>query len=133
MLVHDWFLVHRDDGFRSRWAIAKLYLPPGKDLFALRKAHRLTYRSQNETKWHRQLTTAQNIRIKLGGSRSLFEPFPCKPKYMHNSTYLRLWAKSEGLARASVQTMARRLGILLKIAPSHHGIWERAPANLIAD
>ena len=28
MLVHDRFLVHRDDGFRSRWAVAQCTMRP---------------------------------------------------------------------------------------------------------
>jgi hypothetical protein len=31
-----------------------------------------------------------NIRLRLGGSPNLFDPFPDKPKGLHKSTYKRL-------------------------------------------
>jgi hypothetical protein len=34
---------------------------------------------------------ARKIQIRLGGSPSLFDPFPAKPKGMWTSTYQRLW------------------------------------------
>ena len=43
----------------------------------------------------RGVSQAQKIRMRLGGSVSLFEPFPEKPIRMHWRTYLRLRARAE--------------------------------------
>jgi hypothetical protein len=43
----------------------------------------------------RGVSQAQKIRMRLGGSVSLFEPFPEKPKGMHWLTYLRLRTRAE--------------------------------------
>jgi hypothetical protein len=48
----------------------------------------------------RGATQAQKIRIKLGGSGSLAEPFPEKPKGMHWLTYLRLRARAHAATDA---------------------------------
>ena len=50
----------------------------------------LRYRSQNEDWGYRALTKAQAIRARLGGSESLYEPFPVRPKGMHRRTYRKL-------------------------------------------
>jgi hypothetical protein len=39
---------------------------------------------------HRGIGQAQKIRMRLGGSANLCEPFPDKPKRMHWQTYDRL-------------------------------------------
>ena len=62
----------------------------GSDLAGL--AHNdLTYQSRRDNKMYRALHRAQKIREQLGGSASMMEPFPEKPKGMHWSTYERLW------------------------------------------
>jgi hypothetical protein len=38
----------------------------------------------------RQLQRARSIRVKLGGSGSLYDPFPPKPKWMRETTYFYL-------------------------------------------
>jgi hypothetical protein len=48
------------------------------------------YESQREDCGTRLVTKAQKIRRRLGGSASLMEPFPDKPKGMHWQTYERL-------------------------------------------
>jgi hypothetical protein len=40
------------------------------------------------------------IRIQLGGSGILADPFPAKPKGMHRRTYQRLFGKSMALEQA---------------------------------
>jgi hypothetical protein len=62
--------------------------------FHCRKCSQLNYRSQHENHFDRQLSKAQNIRLKLGGSASLVSPFPDKPKGMHWQTYWQLQNKT---------------------------------------
>ena len=103
--VRWWFLCPVN-GARA----SKLHLPSGGHMFASRKAFDLAYRSQNETPNDRQLSKAQEIRRRFGGSGSLIDPFPDKPKGMHWVTYWRLREKSEGAANVVLTEMAQRLG-----------------------
>jgi hypothetical protein len=64
-------------------------------IFACRRCYGLAYESQQETPMQRGVFKAQKIRMRLGGSVNLFEPFPEKPKRMHWCTYLRLRARAE--------------------------------------
>src|SRR5271165_2605973 len=59
-------------------------------IFACRHCHQLVYQSQREQWQDRALRRAQAIRMKLGGSGSMAEDFPEKPKKMHWRTYERL-------------------------------------------
>jgi hypothetical protein len=68
--------------------VTKLY-GAGK-LFGCRHCHGLAYASQQESSNQRDLYRAQKIRTRLGGSVSMFEDFPDKPKGMHWRTYDRL-------------------------------------------
>jgi hypothetical protein len=63
--------------------------------FRCRKCQRLVYESQYEAPWQRLLTRAQTVRQKLGGSGSMDDPFPPKPKGMHWKTYWRLEAEDQ--------------------------------------
>ena len=72
--------------------VAILY---GGDIFACRHCYRLAYDSQKEEPHERALRCTQAIREKLGGSGSLAEDSPTKPKGMHWSTYNRLCAEAE--------------------------------------
>ena len=69
--------------------VAILY-GPGKYFFC-RHCYDLSYESQRENKIYRALHRAQNIRERLGGSRSMIEPFPERPKGMPHDTYMRLF------------------------------------------
>jgi hypothetical protein len=60
------------------------------ELFACRHCYGLVYASQQEALRQRRIGKAQKIRMKLGGSPSLFDGFPPKPKGMHWKTYFRL-------------------------------------------
>jgi len=79
--------------------VAVLY--GGGRLFNCRHCYGLAYASQRQTPRHRGWEQAQKIRMKLGGSANLLEPFPERPKRMHRHTYLRLRAKAEGVENHS--------------------------------
>jgi hypothetical protein len=59
-------------------------------LFACRRCYRLAYTSQQESLHQRGLWKSQKIRMRLGGSPSMLDEFPDKPKGMHWRTYERL-------------------------------------------
>jgi len=67
--------------------VAILY---GGSVFACRHCYQLAYDSQHETPHGRALLKTQAIRVKLGGSPGLADPFPDKPKGMHWRTYYRM-------------------------------------------
>ena len=75
-----WFVCPRSCGRR----VAILY---GDGSLACRHCNQLAYQSQHESPRYRSLHRARAIRRKLGGSISLAEPFPPKPKWMHRLTY----------------------------------------------
>ena len=88
--VRPWFVCPGViNGVRCGRRAAILY-GPGK-YFLCRHCYDLRYKSQRENKIYRALHRAQNIRERLGGSRSMMEPFPERPKGMHHDTYFRLW------------------------------------------
>lgn len=62
---------------------------PGGSPFACRECKRLAYPSQRVDPRHRPTRMAQHIRMHLGGSANLAQPFPDKPKGMHWTTYER--------------------------------------------
>jgi hypothetical protein len=82
-----WFVCPRGCGHR----VAILYYG---DSPACRHCYRLAYESQQDSAKYRALHRAQAIRMQLGGSASLMDPFPAKPKRMHWSTYRQLYAKA---------------------------------------
>jgi hypothetical protein len=69
--------------------VAKIYLG-GSPIFACRHCHRLAYASQSKSAFFRDIAKAMNIRMRLGGSPNLFDPFPQRPKGLHRRTYQRL-------------------------------------------
>jgi len=58
--------------------------------FLCRHCYGLSYGSQSESKPERLTRKARNIRKRCGGSDSMFDPFPGKPKGMHWRTYWHL-------------------------------------------
>jgi hypothetical protein len=83
-----WFVC---PGVACRRRVAVLY-GPGK-YFLCRPCYDLRYESQREDKKDRALRRAQKIRMRLGGSANMMEPFPERPKGMHHDTYMRLFWK----------------------------------------
>jgi alpha-amylase/alpha-mannosidase (GH57 family) len=83
----------------------------GGAYFRCRRCHGLRYESQYEPAWLSGTSRAQKIRERYGGSGSLDEPFPEKPKGMHGRTYKRLIAEDERLTSVWMRNMSQRLGI----------------------
>jgi len=75
--------------------VQKLYLPPQGQYYGCRHCYQLGYDSRNQDAKLRALSKAQNIRLRLGGSASLYEPFPGKPPRMWWRTYRKLREQSE--------------------------------------
>lgn len=85
--------------------------------FRCRKCSQLTYNSQREDPFSRSISQAQKIRMQLGGTASLLDPFPEKPRGMHWRTYEKHFfraAKQERLVssrgRAFVSALNARIG-----------------------
>jgi hypothetical protein len=68
---------------------AKIYLGDSS-VFACRRCYGLAYVSQCSSAFRRDIARAMKIRIRLGGSPSLLDPFPPRPKGLHRVTYERL-------------------------------------------
>jgi hypothetical protein len=81
-----WFIC---PGVACRRRVAVLY-GRGK-YFLCRHCYDLSYQSQREDKKDRSLRRARKIRVHLGGSVNMLEPFPERPKGMHLETYMRLF------------------------------------------
>jgi hypothetical protein len=118
-----WFVCPRSCGRR----VAILY---GDGSLACRHCNQLAYQSQHESPRYRALHRARAIRRKLGGSISLAEPFPPKPKGMHWRTYARIrgeqcdaaarfWPKI-GL-RPTMRDVVNRLLELADLSPEQTG------------
>ena len=84
-----WFIcsVNADGTYCGR-QVTKLY-HAGR-LFACRHCYRLAYASQQESAHERGLRKAQTIRMRLGGTATMLDDVPEKPKGMHWRTYERL-------------------------------------------
>jgi hypothetical protein len=92
-----------------RGRCAKLYFRNGH--FRCRKCHGLGYRSQLVARGDRPRLIAHRIRRSLGGSSSLFLPFPAKPPRMHWRTYDSIREKGARIeARAFAVLKARLKG-----------------------
>lgn len=79
---------------RTCWRrVAKLY-QCGDPVFACRNCCGLVYASQQEIPHYRAISRVQKLRMRLGGSPNLLEPFPKRPLGMHRRTYYRLFNKA---------------------------------------
>ena len=87
--------------------VSKLYIR--QRYFVCRHCYRLVYPSQRVAVADRPMRRTQNIRMRLGGSGNLLEPFPRKPKGMHWQTYWRLWDKARKAETAHLGIMLRWL------------------------
>jgi hypothetical protein len=80
----------------------ELYNPPGASRFGCRNCYRLSYRCRSYGPLGRARERARKIQLRLGGSVSLADPFPLKPKGMwwktlsvfEMSTYAIVWQRS---------------------------------------
>jgi hypothetical protein len=72
------------------------------DYFLCRHCYNLAYESQREDHATRLISKAQKIRRRLGGSPSLMEPFPPKPRGMHWNTYSQLYMKARCAGEAGL-------------------------------
>jgi hypothetical protein len=87
-----WFLCPSQKGRSCGRRAAILYL--AIDVFCCRYCLNLKYLSQSESPRLRGVARAQKVRMRLGGTGNLTEPFPTKPPGMHWKTYQRLKAKA---------------------------------------
>jgi hypothetical protein len=82
--------------------VAVLYLVG--DHFRCRHCQSLVYESQYQTELTRMIMRAKRIRVHLGGTGNLTDPFPVRPKGMHRKTYQR-WAELGAEAEAEANEM----------------------------
>ena len=86
--------------------VAKLYIGSS---FLCRDCLNLTYLSTRENEYWRQYSKAKKIRVRLGGSGSLLDSFPAKPKGMWWKTYWQLWERVQGYETAGAQMQFQHL------------------------
>jgi hypothetical protein len=80
--------------FKGRYCGRRVALLYGAgDLFACRHCYGFAYASRQETPTYRGVNRARKIRMRLGGSPDLLQPFPKRPRGMHRGTYMRLGAR----------------------------------------
>ena len=87
-------------GVRCNRTAIKLY--GAGQYFFCRRCYRLAYASQSETYYDRALRRAQAIRTKLGGTGSMMDPFPIRPKGIWRKTYQRQFEKADQAADISL-------------------------------
>jgi hypothetical protein len=89
----------------------------GNGRFLCRRCWGIGYRSQRESPSSRTISRMHKLRARLGGSASLSEPFPLRPRYMRHRTYQTLRARYMSLSRQNtvdlqgfVSRLKRRIG-----------------------
>ena len=81
--------------------------------FLCRNCHNLSYASQQESKADRLSRKVDKIKVRLGGSKGLFNPIPPKPKGMHRLTYWRLCMKAYNAEKQALGMLSRQFGFHL--------------------
>jgi hypothetical protein len=71
------------------------FLYGADELFACRSCYGLSYANQHESPKYRHIGRARRIRMRLGGSEDLRQPFPLRPRGMHRRGYERLKSRGE--------------------------------------
>jgi hypothetical protein len=84
----------------------------GGSIFACRHCHKLVYTCQRETDDDRAARRADRIRNRLGWEAGILNGEGNKPKGMHWRTFVRLKAEHDAYVRASLDGMAKRLGLV---------------------
>jgi hypothetical protein len=100
----QWFLCS------NCWKRTAVLYERGKYFFC-RKCQNLAYESQRENETDRMMRKSQKIREQLGGSGSMIDPFPFKPKGMHWKTYWGLRGKASAYEGRSWGALAKKLNI----------------------
>jgi hypothetical protein len=108
----------RSGSFRALgvlWQFIVLFKEP------LWRCLRLSYESQVATARWRSIDRAQSIRMRLGGSPNVTEPFPERPRYMRRAKYERLREQALALQAEGLGTLNRSLDRRLEkgMRPSH--------------
>lgn len=110
-----WWFVCPLTGTRA----AKLYLPPGADRFASRRAYRMSYESRRDKPLFRAQAWEARIIRKLGGDYGHPNaPTPPRPKWMRWRTYGRLCAELESSMAGQHVAFIAEAGPLLARAES---------------
>ena len=92
--------------------VAVLY--DASSYFLCRQCCGLAYESQRKDRLRRLVSKAQKIRHRLGGSTSLKEGFPPKPKWMHWRTYERLQRQASAVESVALRAREEEVSGLLK-------------------
>jgi hypothetical protein len=119
--ARPWFRCVAHVGGRSCGRrVAKLYL---RDVavFACRQCCGLAYASQSENPRYHAISRVQKIRVRLGGSANLVEPFPKKPRGMHRWTYYRLLARAMA---AQEHSLALEIDYMRRLVPGLRPSWQ---------
>ena len=88
--------------------IGKLFAPRGQP-WRCRQCYGLTYATRQAVPQQRLLIKAQKIRELLGGSPSMLDDFPAKPKGMHWRRYDHLQEAHDRAANSSLAMLASRV------------------------
>jgi hypothetical protein len=112
-----WLVCQSAYGGMCNRRVAKLYKPPGQAKFLCRHCWGLTYASRQSNQVVVLRERAQAIRRRLGGTASMQEPFPERPKGMHRDTYERLYEEYKRLESAMWARVFRQVKCLQSLPP----------------